>query len=132
MNKSDIITDILHQIRAAGWHYEITDNLSPQLHAFIDPNRKLAIFNRQTASIADYIHEEVHIELAHNGRLSWNNGNDERNPHENEANSEMINRIVNFQIQNDWPLDVYTIMAWYGIPPFLEPYLTDELTRQHQ
>lgn len=123
----EIQDDLIRKIEKLGFDCVKTSELTPQLHASLYPNRNVLILNEETITVFDLEHEIIHIEEHHNGRILWDNGNDERNYNEAEANKMAISRILSAHCSNGWSPNYYDIMFWYGIPYFLENEVKEQL-----
>lgn len=93
-----------------------SSDLSPYAHAICNPVLQMVIFNDNIATTFDYVHEFEHIALDHHGRLTSFNGNDERNPNEQQANKVALNELARYHVKNDFPLNIETFINWYGVP----------------
>ncbi|MDF8372552.1 hypothetical protein [Weissella paramesenteroides] len=123
----EIQDDLIRKIENMGFDCVKTGGLAQQLHASLYPNRNVLILNEETITVFDLEHEIIHIEEHHNGRILWDNGNDERNYNEAEANKMAISRILSAHCSNGWSPNYYDIMFWYGIPYFLENEVKEQL-----
>lgn len=96
--------------------------------AFISWERKVVIFNPDLVTPYYLMHEIIHIEEGHHNRLSSFNGNDERNPHERDAENEAIHRLMKHHIDTGGRFNYVDFMMIYGIPTHLEQSVITEMS----